>query len=92
MRGRFLVLIDVGRVEVYLLSPLAKFVTGMTLTVDGGMDMRGQALHPDAIATKNIPLSSIDAREGFSYSLSASSASGICFCVSNQSSASSAAT
>jgi NAD(P)-dependent dehydrogenase (short-subunit alcohol dehydrogenase family) len=30
-----------GWVAVHLLSPLAQFVTGMTLTVDGGMDMRG---------------------------------------------------
>jgi hypothetical protein len=30
-----------GGVAVNLLSPLAQFVTGMTLTVDGGMDMRG---------------------------------------------------
>ena len=29
------------KTAVYLLSPLAQFVTGMTLTVDGGMDMRG---------------------------------------------------
>ena len=29
------------KIAVYLLSPLAQFVTGMTLTVDGGMDMRG---------------------------------------------------
>jgi NAD(P)-dependent dehydrogenase (short-subunit alcohol dehydrogenase family) len=32
---------DVAGATVYLLSPLAKFVTGMTLTVDGGKDMRG---------------------------------------------------
>ena len=32
---------DVAGATVYLLSDLAKFVTGMTLTVDGGMDMRG---------------------------------------------------
>jgi hypothetical protein len=29
------------KIAVYLLSLLAQFVTGMTLTVDGGMDMRG---------------------------------------------------
>ena len=29
------------KIAVYLSSPLAQFVTGMTLTVDGGMDMRG---------------------------------------------------
>ena len=34
-------LFDVGKIAVSLLSPLAQFVTGMTLTVDGGMDMRG---------------------------------------------------
>ncbi len=32
---------DVAGATVYLLSPLGKFVTGMTLTVDGGKDMRG---------------------------------------------------
>ena len=32
---------DIAGATVYLLSPLAQFVTGMTLTVDGGMDMRG---------------------------------------------------
>ncbi len=32
---------DVAGATVYLLSDLAQFVTGMTLTVDGGMDMRG---------------------------------------------------
>lgn len=32
---------DVAGATVYLLSDLARFVTGMTLTVDGGRDMRG---------------------------------------------------
>ena len=32
---------DVAGATVYLLSDLARFVTGMTLTVDGGQDMRG---------------------------------------------------
>ena len=32
---------DIAGATIYLLSPLAKFVTGMTLTVDGGADMRG---------------------------------------------------
>jgi 3-oxoacyl-[acyl-carrier protein] reductase len=32
---------DIAGATAYLLSPLAEFVTGMTLTVDGGMDMRG---------------------------------------------------
>lgn len=32
---------DVAGATVYLLSDLAKFVTGTTLTVDGGKDMRG---------------------------------------------------
>lgn len=32
---------DVAGPTVFLLSDLARFVTGMTLTVDGGMDMRG---------------------------------------------------
>ena len=32
---------DVAGATVYLLSDLAQFVTGMTLTVDGGRDMRG---------------------------------------------------
>jgi len=32
---------DAAGATVYLLSDLAKFVTGMTLTVDGGKDMRG---------------------------------------------------
>lgn len=32
---------DIAGPTVFLLSDLAKFVTGMTLTVDGGMDMRG---------------------------------------------------
>ena len=32
---------DIAGATLYLLSPLAEFVTGMTLTVDGGMDMRG---------------------------------------------------
>jgi NAD(P)-dependent dehydrogenase (short-subunit alcohol dehydrogenase family) len=32
---------DVAGATVYLLSDLARFVTGMTLTVDGGKDMRG---------------------------------------------------
>jgi 3-oxoacyl-[acyl-carrier protein] reductase len=32
---------DVAGATVYLLSDLAGFVTGITLTVDGGMDMRG---------------------------------------------------
>ena len=32
---------DVAGATLFLLSDLAKFVTGMTLTVDGGMDMRG---------------------------------------------------
>ena len=32
---------DIAGATVYLLSDLAQFVTGMTLTVDGGMDMRG---------------------------------------------------
>lgn len=32
---------DVAGATIYLLSDLASFVTGMTLTVDGGMDMRG---------------------------------------------------
>jgi NAD(P)-dependent dehydrogenase (short-subunit alcohol dehydrogenase family) len=32
---------DVAGATVYLLSDLAKFVTGITLTVDGGKDMRG---------------------------------------------------
>jgi len=32
---------DAAGATVYLLSDLAQFVTGMTLTVDGGKDMRG---------------------------------------------------
>jgi NAD(P)-dependent dehydrogenase (short-subunit alcohol dehydrogenase family) len=32
---------DVAGATAYLLSDLAEFVTGMTLTVDGGQDMRG---------------------------------------------------
>ncbi|MGV3616407.1 MAG: SDR family NAD(P)-dependent oxidoreductase [Fimbriimonas sp.] len=32
---------DVAGATVFLLSDLAKFVTGTTVTVDGGMDMRG---------------------------------------------------
>src|SRR5690242_7049994 len=32
---------DVAGATIYLLSDLAQFVTGMTLTVDGGQDMRG---------------------------------------------------
>lgn len=32
---------DIAGATVYLLSDLASFVTGMTLTVDGGMDFRG---------------------------------------------------
>lgn len=32
---------DIAGPTVFLLSDLARFVTGMTLTVDGGMDMRG---------------------------------------------------
>jgi NAD(P)-dependent dehydrogenase (short-subunit alcohol dehydrogenase family) len=32
---------DVAGATLFLLSDLAQFVTGMTLTVDGGMDMRG---------------------------------------------------
>lgn len=32
---------DIAGATVYLLSDLAEFVTGMTLTVDGGQDMRG---------------------------------------------------
>ena len=32
---------DVAGPTVFLLSDLAGFVTGITLTVDGGMDMRG---------------------------------------------------
>ncbi len=32
---------DVAGATAYLLSDLAQFVTGMTLTVDGGQDMRG---------------------------------------------------
>jgi NAD(P)-dependent dehydrogenase (short-subunit alcohol dehydrogenase family) len=32
---------DVAGATCYLLSDLAQFVTGTTLTVDGGMDMRG---------------------------------------------------
>lgn len=33
--------VDVAGATTYLLSPLAEFVTGMTLTIDGGKDMRG---------------------------------------------------
>jgi low affinity Fe/Cu permease len=29
------------KIAVYLLSPLAQFGTGFSLTIDGGMDMRG---------------------------------------------------
>lgn len=32
---------DIAGPTVFLLSDLARFITGMTLTVDGGMDMRG---------------------------------------------------
>jgi NAD(P)-dependent dehydrogenase (short-subunit alcohol dehydrogenase family) len=32
---------DVAGATVFLLSDLAQFITGVTLTVDGGMDMRG---------------------------------------------------
>jgi NAD(P)-dependent dehydrogenase (short-subunit alcohol dehydrogenase family) len=32
---------DIAGATVYLLSDLAQYVTGMTLTVDGGQDMRG---------------------------------------------------
>ena len=32
---------DAAGATVYLLSDLAQFVTGITLTVDGGKDMRG---------------------------------------------------
>jgi hypothetical protein len=37
----FFFFLMIGGVAVHSLSPLAQFVTGMTLTVDGGMDMRG---------------------------------------------------
>ena len=32
---------DVAGATLFLLSDLAKFVTGTTMTVDGGIDMRG---------------------------------------------------
>jgi len=32
---------DVAGTAVYLMSDMARFVTGITLTVDGGRDMRG---------------------------------------------------
>ena len=32
---------DVAGAACFLLSDLASFITGITLTVDGGMDMRG---------------------------------------------------
>jgi NAD(P)-dependent dehydrogenase (short-subunit alcohol dehydrogenase family) len=32
---------DIAGATVYLLSDLANHVTGITLTVDGGIDMRG---------------------------------------------------
>jgi 3-oxoacyl-[acyl-carrier protein] reductase len=32
---------DVANAAIFLLSDLASFITGTTLTVDGGMDMRG---------------------------------------------------
>ena len=41
---------DIAGATVYLLSDLASFVTGATLTVDGGMDMRGRgdpSPHPE---------------------------------------------
>jgi len=39
--GRIGLPADVAGATVFLLSDLASFVTGTTLTVDGGMDMRG---------------------------------------------------
>jgi len=39
--GRIGLPADVAGATCYLLSDLASFVTGITLTVDGGMDMRG---------------------------------------------------
>jgi NAD(P)-dependent dehydrogenase (short-subunit alcohol dehydrogenase family) len=32
---------DVAGGTLYLLSDLAVFITGMTMTIDGGIDMRG---------------------------------------------------
>jgi NAD(P)-dependent dehydrogenase (short-subunit alcohol dehydrogenase family) len=33
--------VDVAGATVFLLSDLSSFITGSTITVDGGMDMRG---------------------------------------------------
>jgi len=39
--GRIGLPTDIAGATVFLLSDLASFITGSTITVDGGMDMRG---------------------------------------------------
>jgi NAD(P)-dependent dehydrogenase (short-subunit alcohol dehydrogenase family) len=50
--GRFGTLDDIGQAAVFLASPLASYVTGTMLVVDGGSNLSGSASFAEAMRAK----------------------------------------
>ena len=53
--GRFGTVDDIGRAAVFLASPLASYVTGTVLVVDGGQNLAGSAAFAGAIEAMQQP-------------------------------------
>lgn len=53
--GRFGGVDDIGQAAVFLASPLASYVTGTVLVVDGGSNLAGSTLFGQAIEAMRNP-------------------------------------